>query len=211
MTKTKYMHDDRRAARRPSARPADRLRRLKREGCNLLLAGAVSDATATRATRRLLGSTELDRKRVLVVPGGTAAGDLLPSGVSADDPAVSVVAYDAAGPESLPDLAGRAAEAVRGYAAADGLVGGELRLAVASLGALVDDHDVRDVEAFLRRVTAAVRDARGIGQYRYAGPRADLPFRPGRLFDGAVSLRDRSGAEQRLSFPSGESTDWVAL
>jgi hypothetical protein len=214
------MSGDRRAVggeHGPSA--VELLPRFKRDGCNLLVSGTVSESTANRASRRLLGSPDLDRKRVLVPTGGPGSVDgLLPPGVSTDDRSVSVVQHrtpsdDGDGGDSLATLSRRVTEAVTAFdSLSPPLVGGELRLVVTSLDALLADHDVRATERFLRSVTGVVSSVRGMGHYRYPGPRADLSSLPTeRLFDAFVDLRDTPATEQRLSIPPSRSTDWLDL
>lgn len=210
------MSKDRRAARGergPSA--VEFLPRLKREGCNLLISGSVSEATANHATRRLLGSPDLDRQRVLVrTDDATPVGDLLPVGVSVADAGVRVVQYRASDDaDTLASFARRVTETVDAVESRSSpLLGGELRLAVTSLEPVIVDHDLLAVEQFLRSVTDAVSDVRGMGHYRYDGPRAGLSSLPvERLFDAFVDLRDRPHTEQRLSIPHQRSTGWLEL
>lgn len=228
------MSDDRGAATGVhESAVADLLPRLKHAGCNLLVSGDVSHATVGRATRRLLGAPELDRKRVLVrTSGAPPAADLLPSGVDPTDPDVRVFEYRTDGPgpdgpdaatsvtpgsshgaDTLDALGRRVSAAVDDFASCPtGLVGGELRLSVSSLGPLVADEDAASVERFLRRTTDAVVDARGLGHVCYPGPRADVVALPlDRLFDGYVDLRERARPEHRLSFPPARPTAWVDL
>lgn len=192
----------------PSA--VELLPRFKREGCNLLVCGTVSEATANRASQRLLGSPDIERKRVLVRTEDTGSvSDLLPTGVTVDDRNVRVVQYRAS-PEDVDPLAtlsDRVAEAVTAF---DSLVGGELRLVVTSLDSILADHDLLATEQFLRSVNDAVASVRGMGHCRYPGPRADLSSLPTeRLFDAFVDLRDHPAAAQRLSLPSSQRTDWL--
>lgn len=211
------MSGDRRAVRgKHGVSAVELLPHLKRHGCNLLVAGDVSDATANRATQRLLGTPDLERKRILVrTDETTPVHELLPPGISVEDSDVRVVQYREptrdCGP--LASLARRVTEAVTAFdSLSSPLVGGELRLAVTSLGTVVSDHDARATEQFLRRVTGAVSGARGMGHYRYLGPRAELSSLPAeRLFDAFVDLRDHPGAAQRLSTPTTQSTDWLEL
>lgn len=211
------MSDDRRI---PDGRdePAvtSALPRLKREGCNLLVAGAASTEAADRLTRRLLGSPGLDRTRILVrTDDSHPVTGLLPAGVSLDDPSVRRFDYSAYATRTDP-LASFGRDVV---AAVDEfgsrpapLVGGELRLVVTSLDPLVADHEWTAVERFLRRVTDAVVDARGMGHYRHLGSRAELSGVPvERLFDAFVDLREGEAAEQRLSIPALESTGWMEV
>lgn len=200
--------------RRPAV--ASLLPHLKRGGCNLLVAGDVSEATVSRATQRLLGSPDVERKRILVrTADAPSPTDLLPVGVRDDDDTVRVVDYGAARSDgdSLRQLERGVSAAVDEFRTArTPLVGGELRLSVTSLDSLVDGFDPDAVEQFLRRTTRLVGEARGMGHYCYRGPRTDLSDLPlDRLFDGFIDLRDRTRPEQRLSVPSLATTDWVAL
>jgi hypothetical protein len=192
------------------------LPRLKREGCNLLVSGAVSETTANRASQRLLGSADIERKRVLVRTESTGSVDgLLPPGVSTDDRDVRVVQYRSCPEDADPlaSLSRRVAEAVTAFdSLSPPLVGGELRLVVTSLDSILADHDALAIEQFLRCVTDAVSGVRGMGHYRYADSRAGLSSLPiERLFDAFVDLRETPDAGQRLSIPSRQSTDWLDL
>lgn len=223
------MSDDRGAvtgAHEPAV--ADILPQLKHAGCNLLVSGNVSDATTSRATRRLLGAPELDRKRVLVrTSGAPPVADLLPVGVDSTDSDVRVFEYRTDGfasadsavsataddSDTLDALGRRVSAAIDDFESCPtGLVGGELRLSVSSLGPLVADGETASVERFLRRTTDAVVDARGLGHVCYPGPRADVAtLSLDRFFDGYVDLRERAHAEHRLSLPSTRPTAWVDL
>jgi hypothetical protein len=211
------MSDDRRTpnARNAPAVTSD-LPRLKREGCNLLVTGAVSMEAADRLTRRLLGSPGLDRTRILVrTDDSHSVARLLPAGVSLDDPSVRRFDYSAytARADPLASLGRDVVAAVDEFGSRPTpLVGGELRLAVTSLDPLVVDREWTAVERFLRRLTDVVVDARGMGHYRHLGSRADLPGPPPeRLFDAFVDLRDREAPEQRLSIPALEPTGWTEV
>lgn len=205
----------------------ERLPALKRRGCNLLVTGDVSERTATRATRRLFGDPTLARTRVLVHSSDTEVDDLLPATVDRDDPMVTVIdatavaapATEAAEADSdaadtddpLAVLEAAVVERADAFGATSPRrTGGEFRLAVTSLDRLRSDHAPGAVERFLCRTTEAVRSVRGLGHYRYAGPRSDLSALPlDRLFDGFVELRDRPDVAQRISCPQTEPTNWV--
>jgi hypothetical protein len=210
------MSNDRRSAIGERGQSAvELLPQLKREGCNLLISGSVSEATANYATQRLFGSPDIERQRVLVrTEDATPVSELLPAGISLTDADVRVVQYRADDDEdALASLARRITETVD---AADSrsspLLSAELRLVVTSLKPIIVDHDVLAAEQFLRSVTDAVSDVRGMGHYRYDGPRAGLSALPiERLFDAFVDLRDRPHTEQRLSIPHRRSTGWLDL
>jgi hypothetical protein len=211
------MSDDCRAAR-GEREPAvlDTLPRLKRRGCNLLVTGTVSDATANRATRRLLGAPDVERTRILVrTVDAPPVAELLPTGVTADDSSVRVFDYRSADPEwdSLGGLASAVSSAIDDFASrSTPLVGGELRLSIPSLDSLVATHDIASVERFLRRITDAIVGVRGMGHYRYPGPRVDVATLPlDRLFDGFVDLRERARPQHRLSLSTTPTTEWVDL
>lgn len=209
------MSDGRRATGGGEPAVVEALPRLKREGCNLLVTGAVSEATTCRATRRLFGSPTIERKRILVrTADAPAVGDLLPTGVDASDPSVRIIdasAY-AAERDSLDALGSAVSAAVDEFGShSTPLVGGELRLSVVSLDSLVVAYDFASVERFLRRITETVSTVRGMGHYRYSGSRDDATFPRDSLFDGVVDLRERGRPEQRLSVPEAGPTDWLGL
>jgi hypothetical protein len=214
------MSDDCRAAR-GEREPAvlDTLPRLKRRGCNLLVTGTVSEATANRATRRLLGAPDVERKRILVrTVDAPPVAELLPTGVTADDSSVRVFDYRPTDAErdafdSLGGLVSAVSSAIDDFASrSTPLVGGELRLSVPSLGSLVATHDAASVERFLRRLTDAIVGVRGMGHYRYPGPRVDVATLPlDRLFDGFVDLREHARPQHRVSLSTTPPTEWVDL
>jgi hypothetical protein len=211
------MSDDRRAASAAERRPATaRLPALKRRGCNVLVSGAVSEATLTRATRRLFGAVDLDRTRVLVQTDPVRrAREFLPAALGPDSPSVVVFELDAYERAADPLAALRAdvVSAADDFAARSSHpVGGEFRLSVTSLDRLLTAYDAPAVDDFLRRTTEAVAAVRGMGHYCSDGQRSALAaLSADRLFDGVVELRDRSGAEHRLRLPRSPPTAWVDL
>jgi len=80
----------------PIAHIRRKLRRMKRNGCNLLVTGNVREEASRRATRRLLGSPEETRTRLLGLTDRDRedAPDLLPGDVRATDPRVHFAEYD---------------------------------------------------------------------------------------------------------------------
>lgn len=214
------MCSDRRAAADAMRRSVlDRLPQLKRGGCNLLVTGAVSQETAHRATRRLFGAPDLERTRVLVRTDDSDESDLLPAAVDSSSPAVTVIDFDFDSDDDadttadpLSALGAAVVEAADAFGAGSRRCAGEFRLSVTSLDRLLLASDVAAVERFLRRATEAVTSVRGLGQYRYAGPRSELSALPlDLLFDAFVELRDQPGAEHRVSLSRAPPTDWVEL
>jgi hypothetical protein len=209
------MSDGRRATGGGEPAVVEALPRLKREGCNLLVTGAVSEATTCRATRRLFGSSTIERKRILVrTADAPAVDDLLPTGVDASDPSVRVIDASAYAAERDPlDALGEAVSAAvdEFCSRSPPLVGGELRLAFVSLDSLAAGHGRDSIDRFLRRITDAIATARGMGHYRYGSSRDDTTRPSDDLFDGFVDLRERSRPEQRLSISEVGPTDWTSL
>ncbi|WP_135854758.1 DUF7504 family protein [Halorussus salinus] len=80
----------------PIAHIRRKLRRMKRNGCNLLVTGNVREEVSQRATRKLLGSPEESRTRLLGLTdhGREDAPDLLPGDVRATDHRVHFAEYD---------------------------------------------------------------------------------------------------------------------
>lgn len=215
---------------------AEVLRRLKREGCNLLVTGEVPVVVSDAATRRLLGAPFEDRRRVLAF---TSAGvervtARLPGGCRPTDRDVTVieqrdstrsVATERAGEQGfavtdvgpgLDDLETAILDEIAGFAAdTDGPLPAELRLSLDSVRLLVDDHGVDAVATFLDSVTSSVADVRGMAHYHMpiaddAEPVAALTP----LFDARIELRQRDGfaPEQRWHLPEyGLTTEWVGL
>lgn len=215
------------------------LQRFKNEGCNLLVTGAVSEDVTTHATRTLLGSPDVDRKRVVALADARngAAAERLPSGVDPEGPDVWLVDQrtrrrsvpdaarnadvrfptDADGGDALVRLREEIVTAIDYYfeAAADGLDPADLRLSVASLDRLAHEHGPDDLARFVRGVGAMVLGVRGMAHYHLPRPDDDeLVDRLSPLFDARVELRRRDGlpTEQRWHVPEyGRTTDWVRL
>lgn len=211
---------------------------LKRDGCNLLVTGTVSEDTREAATRALLGAPDAERKRVVALSESTerGVGDRLPVGVDPSGPDVWVVdqrAHRRSVPQAvrsddvaLPSIDDGADELARlreeliiaidfFERQSDGLDPSELRLSVSSLGWLTHEHDPNAVAKFVRSVGAMVRGVRGMAHYHLPRPDdADLVERLAPLFDARIELRQRDGlpTEQRWHLPEDEwATDWVRL
>ncbi|WP_158056770.1 DUF7504 family protein [Halorussus halophilus] len=212
------------------------LHRLKRDGCNLLVTGEVSQSVTARATRTLLGAANVDRKRVLTLADGDqSVHDRLPKGVAPDASSVWVIGQQADhravpspvdepadGDEPTPDeyrthLAGLREEILSAieYFEKDGLDPAELRLSVDSLDYLGHDHDEASLAEFVRSVSEEVRDVRGMAHYHLRHPDdSELVERLTPVVEARIELRKREGlpAEQRWHVPEyGQATEWVQL
>ena len=210
------MSDDRRPVRGEHGRStATLLPRLKRRGCNLLVSGPVSPMTTNQASVRLFGAPEIDRTRLVVrTDTETAVDDVLPGDLTAQSPDVHVVdaATYADHDAPLVALSEDISRAVDNFtSSAAHRIGGELRLCVTSVDALLDSYGLAATENFLRRTTGAVLTARGMGHYRLSGPRSASSIPAADIFDAFVDLREGTTCEHRISVPTVASTNWVAL
>ncbi|UPW00250.1 hypothetical protein M0R88_17290 [Halorussus gelatinilyticus] len=214
------------------------LKRLKHDGCNLLVTGAVSEDVTVQATQTLLGAPDAERKRVIALadPSAESAYERLPPGVESDDPDVWIIDQDAC-QRSVPKAAesataslpsegtdrsalGRLREevvvAIDFFADADGgLDPSELRLSVSSLGRMAHEHDPDRIARFVRSVSAMVKGVHGMAHYHLPRPDDDeVVEQLGPLFDARIELRKRDGlpTEQRWHVPQhDQTTEWVRL
>lgn len=212
------------------------LHRLKRDGSNLLVTGKVSQHVTAQATRTLLGAASVDRKRVLTLADGDRAADnRLPAGVTPEGSNVWIIDQQAnhraapcvadesldgdvptpdGGQDRLARLRREIVSAIE-YFEDDGLDPAELRLSVDSLDHLVHDHDGASLVQFVRKVSSAVCDVRGMAHYHLSRPDdSALVGRLTPLVDARIELRKREGlpAEQRWHVPEyGQATEWVQL
>ena len=214
------------------------LKRLKHDGCNLLVTGAVSEDVTVEATRTLLGAPNAERKRVVALadPRAENAYERLPPGVDSEDSDVWIIDQNACqrsvpkaaegGGVSLPSdetdrsALGRLREevvvAIDFFADADGgLDPSELRLSVSSLGRMAHEYDPDRVARFVRSVSAMVKGVRGMAHYHLPRPDDDeVVERLSSLFDARIELRKRDGlpTEQRWHVPQyDQTTEWVRL
>ncbi|WP_129114415.1 DUF7504 family protein [Halegenticoccus tardaugens] len=206
------------------------LSRLKRNGCNLLVTGAVAETASARATRRLLGSPTEHRERIIVLTDSSRdlLDERLPAGVTLDHPHVRLVdrrggerscvrkgsgADPAAGDDSLAHLQRQLVRFV-GELDHESLSPATLRLSLDSLSAVLERYDEETVVRFLRVVTALVRGARGMGHFHLPLPDDDPQVRSlAPLFDARVELRRRGSMqpEQRWHVPEYGVTEWVGI
>lgn len=211
------------------------LRTLKRQGCTLLITGAVSERVTAKATKRLLGDPHRDRKRLLVFTDASPAHietSLLP-GIRRTDSSVKIIqscgndrgnlsATDEEHPSStdgeskLDCLRGELAQAVNYFdEVADGLGRAELRVSIDSLEQLLEAYDRPVTKQFLRATTALVRGVHGIQHVHLPMPdESPVVQELSPLFDARIELRKRGTlvAEQRWHVPQHDiTTAWSQL
>lgn len=206
----------------------DVLAALKRNGCNLLVTGAVSGDVTARATRKLLGTPTEPRERVLALTDSVVEQPVthLPGSLYPHHDGVEILDYrdvgrststaersDGGTPRTLDAIREElcATVARRGH----GTTPAQLRLGVVSLGPLLDRYDADAVEQFIDTLSETVLDTRGMAHYHLRLP-DDSPavdeLVP--LFDARIQLRQLDGMipEQRWHVPGEDAdTDWVTL
>ncbi|WP_135827411.1 DUF7504 family protein [Halorussus halobius] len=210
----------------------DRLQTLKQFGCTVLVTGNVSEEVSREMTRKLLGSPEESRTRILALTDQDRGDvpDLLPGDVTASDGDVYVADYGgtrAASPASVESsdadwrcddldvLRGRLCETIAtAKMASSGFESGELRVSVFTLSSLLARHDSAAVEQFVSTVADHVRGVRGMGHFHLpVADDAEVVRRLAPLFDVRIELRETRGApEQRWHFSDCDApTEWVGL
>lgn len=206
----------------------DTLRRYKRDGCTLLVTGAVDTTATARATRKLLGSPAERRVRLLGLtdPAFDGPAPLLPGGVSRGDDDVTVLDYrdqvrspafaaplsargDDASLERFSSAVADVASAVEPSPDADC----RLRVGLVSLDPVVDAEGLGPAADMVAAAGTAVSDARGMFHAHLGVPDDDAlvdEFAP--LFDARIELRRRRGhvPEQRWHLPE-ETSPWLEL
>ncbi|WP_158056621.1 DUF7504 family protein [Halorussus halophilus] len=200
------------------------LQELKRSGSSVLVTGKVQANVAMRHGRLALGD---ETNAQVVASAHSTPGALLPEGVSALDPTVTMIrrtnqhrsvtfedASSAANEAELSELREDIGDAVAAFNAQYELGPSALRATVDSLGELLDESDVEDAEHFLRDVSRSVKLVNG-GCYFYLrrADDSDVVQRLSSVVDARVELRQtRREAQQRWHIPGeGITTDWISL
>lgn len=212
-----------------------RLASLKRDGCNVLVTGNVREAVSQRISRKLLGSSDKSRTRILGLTDQDPddATSLLPGDLVSDDDNVHVLNY-ACGTrtaDAVPSSADTsrsewqredldqfqsdickaittAKDMQRGYDSA------ELRVSLFTLSYLVSQYESEAVEQFVSGVGDHIRGVSGMGHYHLAlADDSETVQRFAPLFDVRIELREKRGLpEQRWHFPEHNAvTSWVGL
>lgn len=202
-----------------------RLQRLKRNGCNVLVTASTGGPAVDRTTARLLGSPQEERTRILVMirDDVQALSVKFPAGVSILDDRTHLVDFreefdgdepPTAGEDPLSELRteieNRLSECISGR----DLEPAELRIGVDSVGPLLDHYPTATVTEFVADVTAAVREAKGMGHFHVAmdDERArELPFAS--EFDARIELKQIEAlpAKQRIHISGDGTSPWMLV
>lgn len=197
------------STRRERARVRQHLARLKRRGCNLLVAGTTDAATRRAASRRLFGDLEAGRDRVLIAVGETDPDRWLPDGGRVIDAAVDT--RSAAAPTAPPASTPSVSTAVADAAGKSGDEPGRFRLGVTALAPLLESPRGAETVASLRET---VRKARGVGHYHLSAPfDADRTRAVAAEFDAVVELRRTAdGPRERWHLDEADVvTPWLPV
>lgn len=213
------------------------LMRLKRRGCCVLVTGQVDERVRAAQSCRLFGQSNESRRRVLVLTEGTPSltAQYLPDDITPAHSSVTKLDYtneirDAAtadpSPQPRPTATGSEesapmtdlgtslydpiADAVR----TDSPSPGELRLGIATLGALIDTDGLTASRAFVRAVRGDVLAVHGMGHFHFPGEPDTETFaalRP--LIDIHIELRNLNGVPEHRwhLLEAGHSTGWIRL
>ncbi|GAB3412516.1 hypothetical protein GCM10027435_05300 [Haloparvum alkalitolerans] len=197
------------STRRDRARVRQHLARLKRRGCNLLVVGATDAATHRAASRRLFGSPDAGRDRVLIAVGETDPDRWLPDGGRVIDAAVDTRSAAAPTAPSAPSPSVPAA--VDAAAGESGDEPGRFRLGVTALAPLLESPGGAETVASLRET---VREANGVGHYHLSAPfDADRTRAVAADFDAVIELRRAAAGPQERWHVEGADlvTPWLPL
>jgi hypothetical protein len=218
-----------------------RLRRLKCEGCNLLVVGGPPREVFTRASEAMLGDPDARRWRVFALTDATPQSvyDRLPATSAAPRPPSETtrIVNHALPPRPITDDVDSSVATVPEVSVSDANLAGlrtelceaiddfgarshrpaEVRLAVDSLAPLLDNYEFDVVRRCLRAVGERVYEHDAMAHYVLPEPYDSQ--RCQRLedeFDAVVELRTgpegREEAEERWRFPGADATTpWVPL
>ncbi|WP_049972178.1 DUF7504 family protein [Haladaptatus cibarius] len=207
------------------------LQALKRQGCTLLVTGAVPEYVTAQATQRLLGDPHRDRKRLLVFTDASLkhVERSLPPNVRRSDESIEII--ESTGDDrSIPPesqfigtsdcevgrLQDELAHAISHFdTVADGLDPAELRVCIDSLESILEANDRPETIRFLRGTSALVRGVRGIQHVHLpVSDESPVVTELSPLFDARIELRKRDTlvAEQRWHVPGHDiTTTWSQL
>lgn len=185
---------------------------FKRDGCLLLVTGAVTASVSARASRKLLGTPTEDRTRILAHtdPDVEDACSHLPGTLTVESDGVTVL--DEWSDDAAPVPADAANAILDALPNADTVSSGQTRFVVVTLRPYLD-HPPDPLQAMLDSLHEAARRLDAIGAVHL--PTADGHPRVAELdphLDARIELRTTSDAlpEQRWHLPN-ETTNWVTM
>lgn len=192
-----------------------RLRRLKRDGCNLLVVGDAPREVFTRASASMLGDPSVRRWRVFALTDATAESvrERLPADsdaprplsettrvvdhavsarsatADAEPPTDGIPTVSVGGGGGIDELETRLVEVIEEFGERSHRPA-ELRVSVDSLLPLLEDHEFGTVYRFLRTVGARVRANDAMAHYVLPEPHdGDRCRRLAGAFDAVIELR----------------------
>ncbi|SIR81583.1 hypothetical protein SAMN05421858_3910 [Haladaptatus litoreus] len=207
------------------------LEALKRQGCTLLVTGAVPEYVTAQATQRLLGDPHRDRKRLLVFTDASPehVERSLPPNVRRNDESIEIIESVGDDRSTPPEsqsietsdcevgrLQDELTRAISHFdTVSDGLGAAELRVCIDSLEPILEANGRPETVRFLRGISALVRGVRGIEHVHLpVSDESPVVQELSPLFDARIELRKRDAlvAEQRWHVPGHDiTTTWSQL
>ena len=198
---------------------------LKERGSNLLVVGTALEDGHVAVCDRLLGETDVQRRRLLVRTDGDCGA--IPDDGGAETlfveqrapgfdeaTAAAGAVHDRVAVGAIDALEGAIVDGYDALAAGEDPDPGELRLCVDSLRPLLVEHSPDRVRRFVDRVGTHVAGADGMGHYH-------LPTRSGDRYvslltpvvDAVVEVRSREGGPQQRwhVFDGAVDSGWLPL
>jgi hypothetical protein len=192
---------------------------LKESGCVVLVTGAVDETVRAATSRRLFGTPQLPRQRIVVHADDTALqpASYLPHGVAPDSTSVQLLdrSDSLSSAENALD-SGRLARLIAdSEPASDEFAPGEIRVGVLTLSGILEQHGQAATEAFLSSFGRQAQNHHGVVH-------CHLPMKSesstatalASTVDIHIHLRDQNGypPEQRWYLCETDcSSEWMPL
>ena len=197
---------------------------LKEDGCVILVTGAVDETVRAATSRRLFGTPQLPRQRIVVHADDTALqpASYLPHGIAPDSTSVELCEWNSRDrSDALSTVenaldSGRLARVIAdSEPASDEFTPGEIRVGVLTLAGILEQHGQAATETLLSSFGQQVRNHHGLVH-------CHLPMKSesatatelASTVDIHIHLRDQSGypPEQRWHLCETDcSSEWMPL